>query len=847
MSRAKDFDVFLSYNRKDCKVVEQLGEELRERDLEVWLDVWEVPPGTVWQAVLEETIAAVQSAAVLVGPAGIGPWEQVEMRALLSEFVARERPLIPVLLPGAKGEIELPLLLKNYSWVDLRTGFNAPGMDQLHWGITGEKPNERVHLKLAKAKLARPQPDLPKVVELWRRATEIAREHERRTATQGEICRVALDRARQELEEGHIRPTATPDFRLVECLWQEVQSFCPKDQRDNISEEIENMAKRHEEQWRAMKRAQAAHLAVEILDLACRFNINWNQLRERRIYALVLEAILIQKEDVVSGRRPDALLNMAATYARALVDMEIMVDYGNGIDCVRRSLDYIVAINNFEARDSRRISSVETRLLRSLNLLRSLQHFDPSNELYSILFYWGYVSGHPMERDEEARRGIMLDFGRDLAEAEAKDANHPTEGQPIEQYLPDFYKLITSLDQQRLSLSPPNPRQGSTNFQDRLLSELADMIPMDVLFPIEAPDVEDLELGIVAQGADVILHAGRELSPRRLLDGVHKLERVARRSAIDDHPGTLLEPVSAEETYSTFKALLSEPIRLLIQKRRFKSGKTGRPIRIRLRSSASLEHWPLEMVLADYLERGWQDPGNRPVLLARTLAQYTRAVPLVSSGGPLRTGLVGASACNSDHEEPVPMFAEYRSALSELESVQLEPVSGPELGSSIAALDARGIEILIFVGRLDANGDESRLLLSDPTGDSKAISSSDLVTMLTPLNYLRLVFLCTSNVEPSAPPPPHRRLVEACFQAGVSGVILAPLQVGERSLSEFWRQLMRELHLGSVFEAAAGAARFALRLEAPQAALWTAPVLYTNTEMGKSFRLRHRGKRVLPI
>ena len=87
------FDVFLSHNSKDKPVVIELGEALKERGVKVWLDVWELAPGSLWQDELENIISTTKTAAVLVGDKGLGPWEEPEMRACLSQFVTKYRKL----------------------------------------------------------------------------------------------------------------------------------------------------------------------------------------------------------------------------------------------------------------------------------------------------------------------------------------------------------------------------------------------------------------------------------------------------------------------------------------------------------------------------------------------------------------------------------------------------------------------------------------------------------------------------------------------------------------------------------------------------------------------------------
>ena len=135
---AEVFDVFLSHNSRDKTAVRDLAEELRERGLRVWFDEWQLVPGRRWQDALEEVIGSVRSAAVLIGGDGLGPWEAPEMRACLSQCVERGIPVIPVLLPSAPQEPELPLFLKQFTWVDFRGGWTEESLGRLVWGITGK-------------------------------------------------------------------------------------------------------------------------------------------------------------------------------------------------------------------------------------------------------------------------------------------------------------------------------------------------------------------------------------------------------------------------------------------------------------------------------------------------------------------------------------------------------------------------------------------------------------------------------------------------------------------------------------------------------------------------------------
>jgi hypothetical protein len=138
---AGDFDVFLCHNWADKPAVIRLADRLKGAGILPWLDVWELRPGLPWQLLLEQQIASIRSAAVLVGAAGLGPWQQQEMYGFLRQFVSRSAPVIPVLLEDAPAEPKLPLFLEGMTWVDFRAG-DRDAFDRLIWGITGRRPGE---------------------------------------------------------------------------------------------------------------------------------------------------------------------------------------------------------------------------------------------------------------------------------------------------------------------------------------------------------------------------------------------------------------------------------------------------------------------------------------------------------------------------------------------------------------------------------------------------------------------------------------------------------------------------------------------------------------------------------
>jgi hypothetical protein len=138
-----EFDVFLCHKGEDKVTVIEIALKLQaEYQVKPWLDEWELQPGLPWQPELERQIQNIQSAAVFIGQSGIGPWQEEEIHGFLREFNRRKCPVIPVLLPNAPQQPELPLFLAGRTWVDFRSqsrNYTDPWI-RLVWGITGKKP-----------------------------------------------------------------------------------------------------------------------------------------------------------------------------------------------------------------------------------------------------------------------------------------------------------------------------------------------------------------------------------------------------------------------------------------------------------------------------------------------------------------------------------------------------------------------------------------------------------------------------------------------------------------------------------------------------------------------------------
>jgi hypothetical protein len=145
MAEIRIYEVFLSHSSTDKEAVEAVARRLAdEAALMPFLDSWHLIPGEPWQEALEQALDAARTCAVFIGPSGIGPWENEEMRSALNDRVTRPGfRVIPVLLPGAvlPPQGRLPRFLARLTWVDFRHGLqDLEAFWRLVAGIRGTPP-----------------------------------------------------------------------------------------------------------------------------------------------------------------------------------------------------------------------------------------------------------------------------------------------------------------------------------------------------------------------------------------------------------------------------------------------------------------------------------------------------------------------------------------------------------------------------------------------------------------------------------------------------------------------------------------------------------------------------------
>ena len=83
--------VFLCHNTADKPSVEALARRLRDQEgIQVWLDQSDLIPGESSQEGIEKALAQCEVCAVFLGPSGLGPWQDLEVRGAINRRV-RER------------------------------------------------------------------------------------------------------------------------------------------------------------------------------------------------------------------------------------------------------------------------------------------------------------------------------------------------------------------------------------------------------------------------------------------------------------------------------------------------------------------------------------------------------------------------------------------------------------------------------------------------------------------------------------------------------------------------------------------------------------------------------------
>jgi hypothetical protein len=121
--------VFLSYSSADRAIVEVVHDRLMAAGVSVW-DDRKIQPGSIWLHEIELQLSAAGFFVFFISPSSVGSkWAMQELQVILHRQVSGESGaiILPVILANA----DVPPLLRQFQWIDLRNGDFEKGIGQL--------------------------------------------------------------------------------------------------------------------------------------------------------------------------------------------------------------------------------------------------------------------------------------------------------------------------------------------------------------------------------------------------------------------------------------------------------------------------------------------------------------------------------------------------------------------------------------------------------------------------------------------------------------------------------------------------------------------------------------------
>lgn len=120
--------VFLSYAQADRGFADRVADALRLAGNKVWFDAWALAPGDSITDRIQKALTTSDFLVVLLSPRSVNSdWVQTELNAALAREL-KDRAII--LIPAMLEDCEIPPLLADIQYVDLRQDFEA-GLQRL--------------------------------------------------------------------------------------------------------------------------------------------------------------------------------------------------------------------------------------------------------------------------------------------------------------------------------------------------------------------------------------------------------------------------------------------------------------------------------------------------------------------------------------------------------------------------------------------------------------------------------------------------------------------------------------------------------------------------------------------
>jgi hypothetical protein len=108
--------IFFSYSRQDADFVLQLGKDLRNAGVDIWLDQLDIKPGERWDVAIQESLSECGQLLVVLSPASVASANVLDE---VSFALEQGKPVIPVLI----ADCEIPFRLRRLQHVDFRPDY----------------------------------------------------------------------------------------------------------------------------------------------------------------------------------------------------------------------------------------------------------------------------------------------------------------------------------------------------------------------------------------------------------------------------------------------------------------------------------------------------------------------------------------------------------------------------------------------------------------------------------------------------------------------------------------------------------------------------------------------------
>jgi hypothetical protein len=115
------FDVFLCYNNEDALLVNYIIKCLKKNKVTVLPIERIIFQGSLYVRDVSDVVDRVNSILVFIGK-GIGPWRNDFFRELIVKFGQNKHSIIPVFLPSARDNLEMPVFFAGIEYLDFRKG-----------------------------------------------------------------------------------------------------------------------------------------------------------------------------------------------------------------------------------------------------------------------------------------------------------------------------------------------------------------------------------------------------------------------------------------------------------------------------------------------------------------------------------------------------------------------------------------------------------------------------------------------------------------------------------------------------------------------------------------------------